>query len=48
MTEELRENTQGNAFSQCLFDHWDLMKGNVEEDQVRELVMAIRRRKGLR
>jgi len=29
----LRGNTQGKAFPQCVFDHWDLIKGLPLTDQ---------------
>lgn len=45
----LRENTQGMAFPQNFFDHWELIKGLPYEDvRATELVMSIRKRKGLK
>lgn len=45
----LRGNTQGKAFPQCYFDHWQPIKGIPLEDPVaRDLVLAIRKRKGLK
>ena len=26
-TADLRSHTQGQAFPQCVFDHWDIMNG---------------------
>lgn len=45
----LRGNTQGKAFPQCVFDHWDMIKGLPLVDQkAQELVLGIRKRKGLK
>lgn len=45
----LRGNTQGKAFPQCVFDHWQVIKGLPLVDQkATELVVAIRKRKGLK
>jgi elongation factor 2 len=45
----LRGNTQGKAFPQCVFDHWEMIKGLPLVDlKASELVLAIRKRKGLR
>ena len=47
--EALRGNTQGKAFPQCYFDHWQVIKGNPYEDnKAKELVVSIRKRKGLK
>jgi len=49
-TADLRSNTGGQAFPQCVFDHWKtlpedpLQKGTKAE----EIVLATRRRKGLK
>jgi len=50
LTSSLREHTQGKAFPQCLFDHWEMIKGDVfEEGSVAQnLVKEIRKRKGLK
>lgn len=45
----LRGNTQGKAFPQCYFDHWQPIKGNpLEDEPARKLVLEIRKRKGLK
>lgn len=45
----LRGNTQGKAFPQCVFDHWELIKGlPLVDPKAEELVLTIRKRKGLK
>ena len=45
----LRGNTQGKAFPQCFFDHWERIPGMPFEDaKGTNLVMNIRKRKGLK
>lgn len=45
----LRGNTQGKAFPQCVFDHWDFIKGlPLIDAKAGELVMNIRKRKGMK
>ncbi len=45
----LRGATQGKAFPQCVFDHWDLIKGlPLTDAKAGELVLGIRKRKGLK
>ena len=45
----LRANTQGMAFPQNFFDHWKQISGMPYEDnKAAELVMNIRKRKGLK
>jgi elongation factor 2 len=45
----LRGNTQGKAFPQCVFDHWEAIKGlPLTEEKARNLVLGIRKRKGLK
>jgi len=48
-TADLRSNTAGQAFPQCVFDHWETLKGTVEDpkDKLYAIVMATRKRKGL-
>merc|ERR1739845_216227 len=43
----LRQQTSGQAFPQCVFDHWDVMPGNPLEDgsKMQELILAVRKRK---
>ena len=45
----LRAGTGGQAFPQCVFDHWEVVKGNPFEEgsKSRELVLSIRKRKQL-
>ena len=45
----LRENSHGMACPQNFFDHWSPISGIPEEDEkARELVLNIRKRKGLK
>lgn len=46
----LRQQTSGQAFPQCVFDHWDVMAGNAMEkgSKLEELVLAIRKRKNVK
>ena len=48
--ENLRELTQGKAFPQCTFDHWELMNDNpLEENSItNRIAIDIRKRKGLK
>jgi len=48
-TAHLRSLTGGQAFPQCSFDHWEVVKSNPLEagSKARELVMAVRKRKNL-
>jgi len=48
-TGDLREATSGQAFPQCVFDHWQIMNSDPLEDGSRanEIVLGIRTRKGL-
>jgi elongation factor 2 len=47
-TADLRSHTAGQAFPQCVFDHWKIMPGNPLEEgnQQWKAVMATRKRKG--
>ena len=49
-TPDLRQGTQGQAFPQCVFDHWDLMPGSCLDkgSKVEDVVKSIRTRKGLK
>eukprot|EP00168_Porphyra_purpurea_P000775 TRINITY_DN108_c0_g1_i10.p2 TRINITY_DN108_c0_g1~~TRINITY_DN108_c0_g1_i10.p2 ORF type:complete len:470 (+),score=141.96 TRINITY_DN108_c0_g1_i10:1144-2553(+) len=50
-TADLRSATSGQAFPQCVFDHWETMPGNPvlpEDKMVYDLVVSIRTRKGLK
>lgn len=48
-TADLRMGTQGQAFPQCVFDHWQLMPGSPIDptSKVNAIVKAVRKRKGL-
>ncbi|KAF0450142.1 elongation factor 2 [Gigaspora margarita] len=47
-TADLRSNTGGQAFPQCVFSHWQLMNGTpLEAGKVCDIVKAVRKRKGL-
>lgn len=46
---ELRGNTQGKAFPQCFFSHWDKISGIPFEDaKADQLIAEIRKRKGMK
>jgi len=46
---KLREATSGQAFPQCVFDHWEEMNGDALEDgdKLNDLILSIRQRKKL-
>jgi len=46
----LRQQTSGQAFPQCVFDHWENMPGNAMEtgSKMQELVLGVRKRKSLK
>lgn len=48
-TADLRSNTGGQAFPQCVFDHWQILPGNPFEEKSKpyEVVFETRKRKGL-
>ena len=48
-TEDLRSQTGGQAFPQCVFDHWQIMAGDpfAEDSKPNTIVLATRKRKGL-
>jgi len=48
-TADLRSNTSGQAFPQCVFDHWQALNGDPLEVSSKPniLVLQIRKRKGL-
>jgi len=51
-TADLRSNTGGQAFPQCVFDHWQVMPGDPMDAESNskpyQIVMATRKRKGLK
>jgi elongation factor 2 len=47
-TADLRSNTGGQAFPQCVFDHWKVVTGSpFEEGKTKEVCLQTRKRKGL-
>ena len=48
-TEDLRGQTHGTGFPQCVFDHWQLMPGDPREagNKAHAIVTDVRNRKGL-
>jgi elongation factor 2 len=48
-TADLRQNTGGQAFPQCVFDHWKVVSGDPLEEgsKSQELVTSVRVRKGI-
>jgi len=48
-TADLRSNTAGQAFPQCVFDHWRVFQGDPLEagSKHEEVVLATRKRKGM-
>eukprot|EP01111_Echinosteliopsis_oligospora_P009066 TRINITY_DN258_c0_g1_i1.p1 TRINITY_DN258_c0_g1~~TRINITY_DN258_c0_g1_i1.p1 ORF type:complete len:841 (+),score=236.13 TRINITY_DN258_c0_g1_i1:133-2655(+) len=48
-TAALREATQGQAFPQCVFDHWQPIMGDVldTKSKAHELAIGVRKRKGI-
>lgn len=49
-TGDLRAATGGQAFPQCVFDHWQIMTGDVLSvgSKLQEIVLNVRKRKGLK
>ncbi len=49
-TADLRQQTGGQAFPQCVFDHWQVMTGDVTDtgSKTRQVMDDIRKRKGLK
>jgi len=49
-TGDLRSNTQGQAFPQCVFDHWQILPGDPFEEgsKAHGVVAETRKRKGLK
>jgi len=49
-TADLRSNTGGQAFPQCIFDHWQVMPGDPMADGTKpnQIVEECRKRKGLK
>lgn len=48
-TADLRSNTGGQAFPQCVFDHWELMRDDARDPTSKsgKIVVETRKRKGL-
>jgi len=45
----LRQQTSGQAFPQCVFDHWENIPGDaMQEGKLQDLVLACRKRKNLK
>merc|ERR1712014_376161 len=45
----LRQQTSGQAFPQCVFDHWENIPGNaMEAGKIQDLVLTCRKRKNLK
>merc|ERR1712139_647114 len=46
----LRQQTSGQAFPQCVFDHWDNMPGDCMESggKMQELALAVRKRENIK
>jgi len=45
----LRQQTSGQAFPQCVFDHWENLPGNaMEAGKIQDIVLACRKRKNLK
>merc|ERR1712039_974701 len=45
----LRQATSGQAFPQCVFDHWEAIPGNaLVEGKLNELVLGVRKRKNIK
>ena len=49
-TADLRSATSGQAFPQCVFDHWDVVSGSItdQNSKVMGIIKSIRQRKGLK
>jgi hypothetical protein len=49
-TADLRSNTGGQAFPQCVFDHWQVLNQDPFDDssKIRQIINEIRKRKGLK
>jgi len=49
-TADLRSNTGGQAFPQCVFDHWQILPGDPMDGKSRphQIIMDTRKRKGLK
>jgi len=49
-TADLRSNTGGQAFPQCVFDHWQILPGDPSDNSTKpyQIVLDTRKRKGLK
>merc|ERR1712211_52261 len=49
MVANLRQQTSGQAFPQCVFDHWENLPGNpLVEGKLQELILGVRKRKNVK
>jgi len=48
-TADLRSHTSGQAFPQCVFSHWQIMSGDINDasSKVGSIIAGVRKRKGL-
>jgi elongation factor 2 len=48
-TADLRSHTQGQAFPQCVFDHWQVVQGDPLDlkSKAHDIALGVRKRKGL-
>jgi elongation factor 2 len=49
LINDLRSKTSGKAFTQCNFDHWDIINEDPldEENKIRQLIVDLRKKKKL-
>lgn len=49
-TADLRSNTSGQAFPQCVFDHWQILQGDPLDSSCKagQIVAGVRKRKGVK
>lgn len=49
-TADLRSHTSGQAFPQCVFDHWQVIQSDPLEDgtKANDIMLGVRKRKGLK
>jgi len=44
----LRQQTSGQAFPQCVFDHWEDIQGDFQSGKLMELILGVRKRKNMK